>query len=407
MRKETRLKYRTRDTLVIGLNIDGEIIRFNKECQKITGYNREEVLKRKICDVLIPEHSFQKWEEIFDLATSEDIDNFKIPWKTRDRKEILISLSSFPIETKEGSVRGICFIGKNLGINVYNKYSFKKSEEKLDREITPQESEERMESTKSKNKDRMTVKKDNGQIIFAEEVSREADESIDDNEEVVFPEVKEPVISNFSESHKLDERGKELSELEVKLIQDRKNLDKRIAEFSKWKEKLITLESEIEKRGNELVEQKKTLRENSIFSPTKGVRLDGSSILKKEGSAYEESIDREDPHEILDKIPQCAAIVQRGILKRINSSFAELIGFETDEIVNKSFLDFIAPEGLVGIERYYLNRLQRSGKFTYKTVLSTKNNRKILVEIFIKPTFYDGEKAEITVVNEVKNLQKE
>ena len=96
MRKETCSIFRSRDTLVIGLNKDGEIVQFNKECQKMTGYDRGEVLKRKMCDVLIPEQYIQQWEETFELAKSEGIDNFKLPWKTRDGKEILISWSSFP-----------------------------------------------------------------------------------------------------------------------------------------------------------------------------------------------------------------------------------------------------------------------------------------------------------------------
>jgi len=106
----------------------------------------------------------------------------------------------------------------------------------------------------------------------------------------------------------------------------------------------------------------------------------------------------DDHHEILDKIPQCAAVVQRGILKQINSSFAELIGFETDEIVDKDLFDFIAPEGLEDIEKYYLNRLKGEDVSTYNTIFLTKDDRRISVEISIKPVLHNGERADIAVI---------
>lgn len=487
MNEEKPSTSKIKNNLVIGLSKDWEIIQFNKECQKVTGYTRVEVLRKNFFDLLIPEHSFQQWEKMFDLAIRKGVDNFKLPWKTRDGTEILISWSSIPFETKDGLVRNICFMGRNLGMNAYKKISFKKPVDKLEKKIELKESQGPTERTNNRDKDRMTFKQDNKRVIFEKKVSAESDKNFSDTGYVVFPEVEKPVINNFTESnktndaardlskkyeklnrklralgkkdrklksknkileknlkninasmqktskiskkwpsflidpfgvkkkqeefehkvHKLGDRGKELGELEVTLIEERKNLDKSIAEFSNWKEKLISLESEIEKRRSNLVEQKKALKESIVSPSTTDIDLDGSSLLKKDGLAQEEDVDGEEHHRIFDKIPQSAAIVQRGILKQINSSFAELMGFEADEIVNKSFFDFVAPEGLADIEQYYLNRLKGSDNSTYKTVFSTKNKSKITVEISIKPTIYNGEKAEITVVNELINQRQE
>jgi PAS domain S-box-containing protein len=105
-----------------------------------------------------------------------------------------------------------------------------------------------------------------------------------------------------------------------------------------------------------------------------------------------------DYHEILDKIPQSAAIVQRGILKQVNSSFISLLGYTLNEVVEKSFFDFITPDGLAGVEKYYLDRLKGESVSTYKTVFLTKDNNKIPVEVSIKQTMYNGEKAEIVII---------
>jgi len=202
----------------------------------------------------------------------------------------------------------------------------------------------------------------------------------------------------------LNDRAKELGELEDQLLKERKIHDKRIAEFTAWKEKLLSLESEIEKRRGDIVELEDALRENLSSSPASGDDLDVVSS-ETEGELPDETVLQEDYHEILDKIPQSAAIIQRSILRQINSSFAELIGFDPDEIVDKSLFDFIAPEGLADIEKYYLGRLKGSGSSTYETVFSTKGDSKIQVEVSVKPTKYNGEKAEIAVIAKMDNQQ--
>ena len=205
--------------------------------------------------------------------------------------------------------------------------------------------------------------------------------------------------------HALDERAKELGEIEDQLLKERKIHDKRIAEFTAWKEKLLSLESEIEKRRRDIIELEDALRENLSSSSVSGGDLDVVSS-ETEDELSDETVLQEDYHEILDKIPQSAVIVQRSIVKQINNAFAELIGFEIQEIINKSLFDFIAPEGLADIEKYYLGRLKGNGNSTYETIFSTKENGNILVEINVKPTTYNGEKAEMAIVKEIED-QKE
>jgi len=203
----------------------------------------------------------------------------------------------------------------------------------------------------------------------------------------------------------LDERKSLLDDLESQIVDDRRNLADSGSEFCRWKEKLELLEDEIERRRVEVVEQEKTLNERVTSSLDGGIHNESASEVGGEISSDVGGSDIEtiEHHNVLDKTVQCAAIIQRGILKQINDSFAELVGFETDELMNKSLFDFIAPEGLAGLEKYYLNRLKGSDSYTYGTVFSTKDNSKILVEVSIKPTTYEGKKAEIAIIKELEN----
>jgi PAS domain S-box-containing protein len=197
--------------------------------------------------------------------------------------------------------------------------------------------------------------------------------------------------------HQIDYRKKELDNFEAQLLKERKTFNARVEEFCQWRDKLEQLEMEIEKRRQELMKQD--------FNFLKRTLLGSQGEISIEPEITEVAIaETPDYHPVLDKIPQSAAIVQRGILKQINNSFAEMIGYPLHEIVDKNFFDFVAIEGLVEVERYYLNRLKGENVTAYKTVFSTKENEKVFVEVSIKPTIYKGEKAEIAIIT---NLEKQ
>ena len=191
--------------------------------------------------------------------------------------------------------------------------------------------------------------------------------------------------------HELMSRKKELDESEAQFLNEKKIFDTRIEEFSQWRYKLEQLEMEIEKRRQELNRQ-----DQVFFKEMQPLSLE-TQLVEQENNDRD-APDTPDYHQILDKIPQSAVIVQRGILKQINTSFAELIGYPVHEIMEKNFFDFIADEGLAEIEKYYLHRLKGVSITSYKTVISTKENDKVYVEVSVKPTSYNGEKAEIAII---------
>lgn len=187
---------------------------------------------------------------------------------------------------------------------------------------------------------------------------------------------------------------KELEASKAQLQKQQHIFNVRVEEFSKWREKLMLLESAIENRRQELMKQ-----ENAILAGGTVPRISHEQHPRDlEPSKEAETKVSNDTDETLDKISQSAAIIQRGIIKQINNPFVEFLRLPREEIVEKSFFDFIALEGLAEVEKYYLDRLKGEDVSLYKTVFSTKNNTKIPVEVSIKQTIYNGEKAEIVII---------
>ncbi len=178
----------------------------------------------------------------------------------------------------------------------------------------------------------------------------------------------------------------------------------RLEEIERKVKKLSKLEEEIEKRRSNLVEKEKSFRERLVSSTRReSYRSLSTSTSNKTIYSDENNKEGEEYCKILDEISECAAIVQRGTLKQINSYFAELIGYKIEEIVDRSLLDFVVPEGLAGIKKHHLDKLRGASRSSYETVFLTKENNKVTVEISTKLTCFNGKEAEFSVFKKVKD----
>ena len=171
----------------------------------------------------------------------------------------------------------------------------------------------------------------------------------------------------------LDDREKKLEKLGSKILKDKKKANDIIKDYIKWRQKLELLESEIYKRNIDLEDRARLLDSNIRLGAN--INLDSSTSEEvNTDSDVETDFKVDDIIRNIDDISDSAAVIQRGILKKVNDSFAELIGYSANELVNKSFFDFIAPEGLSGVEQYYLDRLKGRSITDYETIFLSNDD---------------------------------
>ena len=200
----------------------------------------------------------------------------------------------------------------------------------------------------------------------------------------------------------LDLHKQTLFDLRGMLKDDLQRAQKIMNELDRKTRKIDHLAEEMEERRKNLVEEEKlfrsrfiaTLKENIYIKP---IKSDGGATSENKG----DNKTSEQPTMLNDYIGS-AAIIKRGILKQVNRPFIELLGYDKETLLQKSLLDFVAPEGISGIEGYYLNKLKGEAVTTYETVLLTIDNKKINVRITIKPTTHAGEKADMVFVRDLK-----
>jgi PAS domain S-box-containing protein len=166
-------------------------------------------------------------------------------------------------------------------------------------------------------------------------------------------------------------------------------------EVEEKRERLIRLENEIEHRRRNLVEQERLFREWLHFSMEK----------HKPKNKVETKNNRKDPEESVDlnALEECTAILQRGVIKDINQVFADLLAYKADQLRGKNLFTLVAPESLNHLKTYYLDRLKGDFSSSYDAIFLNKNQDKIPVQVIIKPTTFNGRRAETFTFKKIGN----
>jgi len=516
--------------LVLSIDQNGKIVFFNKKCEKIAGYSKNEVVDKRILDFLVPDRDRERWEKIFNSVMQDrSIDSFDLPWLARNGREIMASWTIAPFDGSNSKMGNIGIVGvvqptddveepmfessKNqieserdhvdmvdkkdnaVLLRLGNKkivFRKKPSSFKSERFFSPvtDNSYSTMDASDSKaDKNVKSSKKrhvSDDKKTSGKEVKVEVEESPKDPKYIFNKYDHENLVKNYEKYNKtsqsfrdlearnkqleeenntlkedlksislelfntrkklegfeknqsvvakknkdlfknsvnfifdaaggkkkqeefdtvvseLEERRSVLSDLEVELNNEKVDLNNSRAEFVRWREKLESLEGEIEQRNMDLVNKEERVKKNLSFFRDEGV--EGESGALKEESMDSVDVEELEHHEILDKIPQSAAIIQRGILKQVNDSFVEMLGYDLDKVLEKNLFDFVISEGFLGIEKYYLKRLKGETVTSYETMFHTMADDNIAVEVSTKPILFKGEKAEIAVFKKVGDV---
>lgn len=114
------------DDAIISKTLEGIITSWNTGAEKIFGYRESEVLRRNI-SILIPEERLDEETAIISsIKKGEKIDHFQTIRKTKDGKELNISLTVSPVKDDKGNIIGASKVARDITAQ-------KKAEEALTR----------------------------------------------------------------------------------------------------------------------------------------------------------------------------------------------------------------------------------------------------------------------------------
>lgn len=91
--------------LVIVLDLEGKIIRFNRECEKVTGYYFEEVRNQDFCKIFLLQNEATAVSNTFTQFVNGSLSNsYESHWITKDGKHRLISWSTKAVLESENKI---------------------------------------------------------------------------------------------------------------------------------------------------------------------------------------------------------------------------------------------------------------------------------------------------------------
>ena len=95
-------------------------------------------------------------------------------------------------------------------------------------------------------------------------------------------------------------------------------------------------------------------------------------------------------------------IIRGGLIKFVNSAVTKLLGYSTQEVLNKQFPKFVANEyeDMV-LDRYKKRLMDEDVPSVYRVKLVTKKGDKMLVEIDASRIEHEGRTADLAIVTRV------
>ncbi len=97
---------------------------------------------------------------------------------------------------------------------------------------------------------------------------------------------------------------------------------------------------------------------------------------------------------LIDNANVGVAIVQNDVIKYCNQEFAALVDYEIADILNRSYLAFLAPDQVEIIRQRHERRMQGLNEPTqYQTAIINRAGERVHIEISVKEIIHNGEPA--------------
>ncbi len=101
--------------LMVVMDNQGKVIRFNQACEQATGYSSEEIEGKMVWDFLLREEEIEPVKNVFNnLVTSSLPSQKENYWVTKDGEDILISWSNTITTDSNGNISSVIALGQDI-----------------------------------------------------------------------------------------------------------------------------------------------------------------------------------------------------------------------------------------------------------------------------------------------------
>jgi PAS domain S-box-containing protein len=121
----------TSNSLILVLDRQGRIVRFNRACEQLTGYAAAEVLGRRFWDFLLLPEEVEPVKAVFSELLENPASSHENYWVAKNGERHLIAWSNTALVDDEGNVEHVIGIGLDLTERKRTEEALRKSEQRL------------------------------------------------------------------------------------------------------------------------------------------------------------------------------------------------------------------------------------------------------------------------------------
>ena len=110
---------------------------------------------------------------------------------------------------------------------------------------------------------------------------------------------------------------------------------------------------------------------------------------------------------LVDTVEDSIFIVVNGKIEFVNNELCRLSGYSPDELIDRHFLDFVAPEERDKVKNYYLKRMSGADcPSKYDSVALGSSGDRIPVRVSISPIRHHGGDAEMVICRDIRKIRE-
>jgi PAS domain S-box-containing protein len=100
--------------IIIGKDLDGNIVSWNRGAEKEYGYKADEVIGKNISILVTPGNENEIIEILKKIKAGQTIEHYETVRKTKDGRNVDVSISVSPIKDSDGNIIGASTIGHDI-----------------------------------------------------------------------------------------------------------------------------------------------------------------------------------------------------------------------------------------------------------------------------------------------------
>lgn len=369
----------TNPALIVALDSEGRIIRFNKSCELFSGYRSEEVLGRSFREFpLVREGLFSKERLDADIQPDKFPIYFESQWITREGKKCTIAWSTVEFDELLGQIKWIL-----TGVDITER-------KRIEAELN--ESRMRLE---------LALDGSMGGVWDMEFNPLDPPDTLPD-QMYLSPKLKR--LLGY-EDH---EFPSSLSAWNQKIIaDDLPRVRKKLNDHLKGKSDLFEVQYRIYHKEHDTrwILSRGKIKRNERGVPVRWTGINWDITKRKQAEeALHQSEER--LRTVMEKIPSGVGLVIDGKIEYSNPTLCNLTGFSANELAGKSPLDFIDPKDREKAKMRMEEVLNGGEEFESEYSAIDRHGKNIPIEVDSRKIFLNNKIGILAIIRDISERKK-